>query len=145
MPVVDLAMGRAALARTPSTHTCVTLSIEREFGAAPQSGKVVRCLGLHLLDDAGTTIATCEVRGADERLLAHGTGRFVSVRGGGEPRPVPGLAVGRARQPLRPLRPLERRVRWSMPSVLAAVSRTRSASSMAAPRPPWCSRSRGSD
>lgn len=109
MPIVDLAMGRAALARTPSTHTCVTLSIEMEFGSAPRSGEVVRCLGRHLLDDAGMTVATCEVRGADERLLAHGSGRFVSVRGGGEPRPVPGLVVQEPARPLRELLMLERR------------------------------------
>jgi len=107
LPPVDLAMGRAALARTPSTHTCVTVSIEMEFAGAPRAGEVVRCLGRHLVDDAGMAIATCEVRGTDGRLLAHGTGRFISVRGGGEPRPVPGLAVREPDEPLRDLLMLE--------------------------------------
>lgn len=88
-PLIDLALGRAAMGEAEDDQTCVTLNLRIDLtGELPTASEDVLALGVLVSGDAKLPVTECEVRSSGGATIAHAVGRFMLVPGE-KPAPLP--------------------------------------------------------
>lgn len=81
-PLVDLALGRAAMVGTGDNQSCVTLNLRIDLtGVFPPAGEEVFAVGTLVSAEGSLRMVSCEVRTAGGRAIAYAVGRFMLVPG----------------------------------------------------------------